>query len=89
MMNGLNDGSGAWLTFGLLVAVASVAVLVWAVGAAGPRRRALPGSSDPVRSAALAELDLRYARGEMDREQYVARRAEVRTGLVADRDAGL
>lgn len=89
MMNGVNDGGWAWLTLGLLVVVASAAALAWAVSAAGPRRHAVVGSSGSPGSAALAELDLRYARGEMDQEQYAARRAEVRRGLLADRDAGL
>jgi hypothetical protein len=34
-------------------------------------------TGQPIRSAGLDELDLRYARGEIDRTEYVTRRADL------------
>lgn len=82
MMNGVDGGNWAWMTLRVLTVVASSAALLSAMNLAWPRRRAVVSSSHSPRSTALAELDLRYARGEMDHEQYVAQRAEFRSGLL-------
>lgn len=73
------DMMGGWNWLGALLAIALVVLIVvgitWLVrqlGTEGSRRR-------PERSA-IAELDLRYARGEVDRETYIA----IRRDLVTD-----
>lgn len=68
-MNGW--GWGMWL-FGLVFLIAIIGLVVWAVLAAirGPGSR-----SD--RRGALDLLDERYARGEIEREDYLERRADL------------
>jgi putative membrane protein len=63
--------------FLLLIVIALVvgAVVLFRMWAARPTR---PGHlAPPPSSAALAELDLRYARGEVAREEYLQRRADL------------
>jgi putative membrane protein len=74
------DGGLFWIhdLFWLLIIVALVIgtfLVVRAVIArpTGPR----PDGAWPVPSAALHELDLRYARGELDRADYLQRRADL------------
>lgn len=58
-----------WLLVGTALLAGAVAAVVWAVrsaGGGGPRAR-----------RALEELDLRYARGEEQREEYLQRRADL------------
>ena len=55
----------------LVVTAAAVYIVVRIVQARGTRR----GSGS--RSPGLDELDLRYARGEIDRTEYVTRRADL------------
>jgi putative membrane protein len=75
----VNDGLG-WLygLFWLLIVVAIVAgvFLIVRLVLEQPRSRGWPGST-PANAAALAELDLRYARGEVDRADYLQRRADL------------
>lgn len=56
-----------------VLAIAAIVVLVRYV-AARPWRGGRPGAH---RSAAIEELDLRYARGEIDRADYLTRRADL------------
>ena len=75
MMGGGMMGGGAFMWFWALFAVLVLALLVvgvvWLVRTlAGPG----PGGST---SAARQELDLRYARGELTREEYQQRRADL------------
>lgn len=70
------DMVGGWNWLGALLAMALVVLIVvgitWLVrqlGTEGGRRR-------PERSA-IAELELRYARGEVDRETYIAIRRDL------------
>jgi putative membrane protein len=58
-----------WLIFAVLVLALLVVGVVWLV-----RTLAGPGSAT---SAARQELDLRYARGELTREEYQQRRADL------------
>lgn len=73
------DMMGGWNWLGVLLGIALVVLIVvgivWLAGQLGHegvRRR-------PERSA-IAELELRYARGEVDRETYLA----IRRDLEAD-----
>ena len=60
-----------WALFAVLVLALLVVGVVWLVRTlAGPG----PGGST---SAARQELDLRYARGELTREEYQQRRADL------------
>lgn len=58
-----------WLVFGFLVLALLVAAIVWlvrSVGSSGSRSWSQPDRS----SSAREELDRRYARGEITREEY-------------------
>ncbi len=75
---------GGWLGFGLhslvwiLVIVAVIALIVWVIRAnSGPGTAASTGKPRPT---ALEILDERYARGEIDREEYMARKADLEGG---------
>ena len=72
MMDGMMGGfMWFWLIFALLVLALLVVGVVWLIRTlAGPG----PGSAT---SAARQELDLRYARGELTREEYQQRRADL------------
>ena len=72
MMDGMMGGfMWFWLIFALLVLALLVVGVVWLVRTlAGPS----PGGAT---SAARQELDLRYARGELTREEYQQRRADL------------
>lgn len=73
------DMMGGWNWLGALLAIALVVLIVvgitWLVRQLGTK----DGRRRPERSA-IAELELRYARGEVDRETYVA----IRRDLEAD-----
>jgi putative membrane protein len=60
-----------WALFAVLVLALLVVGVVWLV-----RTLAGPGPSGST-SAARQELDLRYARGELTREEYQQRRADL------------
>lgn len=70
-------GAGHWyaMGFGWLLILAPlvlvVALIVLLVQQSGARR---PGSSDTTTPDARAILDERFARGEIDQEEYEARR---------------
>jgi putative membrane protein len=75
MMGGGMMGGSAFMWFWALFAVLVLALLVvgvvWLV-------RTLPGPGPGgSTSAARQELDLRYARGELTREEYQQRRADL------------
>jgi putative membrane protein len=76
-----HDGGPEWIhgLFVLLVVVALVAGTIFVVRmllASRPASRHVP-PPPPVQSPAEAELDLRYARGEITREEYLQRRADL------------
>jgi putative membrane protein len=62
-----------WAIFALLVLALLVVGVIWLV-----RTLARPGPAGA--SAARQELDLRYARGELTREEYQQRRADLEGG---------
>ena len=73
---------GWWMFFGgflpLLVFIVLIGLVVWAVLRSTGRGRALiPASTAPMTAPphddALHEVRLRYARGEMDRQEFVQR----------------
>ncbi|MCI0158080.1 SHOCT domain-containing protein [Leifsonia shinshuensis] len=70
-------GFGAWWIVGLLVPLLIIAIVVVLVVTL--TRRGPSGGANPVppRSSARAILDERYARGEIDHEDYVKRRDEL------------
>ena len=66
----------AWMLFGLLLIVLVVVGIVWlvrSVGSDGGRPSPPPSApwTDAARGSAREELDRRYARGEIDREEYL------------------
>jgi putative membrane protein len=78
MMGGGMMGGGAfmwfWAIFALLVLALLVVGVVWLV-------RTLTGAGPAsATSTARQELDLRYARGELPREEYQQRRADLEGG---------
>ena len=82
MMWSSNDmGWGGWImmTAGMLMILALVVVAIIALLPAGRENRSLvrggPGQNDP-----LQVLDERFARGEIDLEDYQARRALLSDG---------
>jgi putative membrane protein len=79
MMGGSMGPMMGWGVVGLLISVALVGALVGLAIAAAAwlwRRREPAGA--PV--TARAALDLRYARGEIDREQYLLMRRDLEGG---------
>lgn len=71
-MTGWGYGHGIGMVFGpvlwLIVLGLVVAGIIWLI------RRLDGGMPQPGRSNALAELDLRFARGEIDVDDYAARK---------------
>ena len=77
-MHGVYGGGGHWVfAITLLVLfLVLIGVIVWGVlrlGSAGSLSRGVPPAAAPPRDPALDELRLRYARGELDRDQYLER----------------
>lgn len=77
---------GAWPVIGhiawLLVLVAIVALVAFVVIRLTQGRLASPSAASP-NDPALAELRLRYARGEMAREEYLVRLGDLHPGAPA------
>ncbi len=69
-MSGWGWGMGL---FGLFFMLLLVGVIVWAVWVAARR----PSQSDGVRRRALDLLDERYASGNIEREDYLQRKADL------------
>ncbi len=68
MMNGWNDGSWVWGIVMMVVMVGVVALVVWAIVRAGgqqPREQ---------RQSALEILEDRFARAEIDEDEFERRR---------------
>ena len=83
MWNGAMSGFAVlWMIFGLLLIVLLVVGIVWLVrqvsSDGGSRTdQQQPPASGPPSGSAREELDRRYARGEIDREQYRAIRDDL------------
>ena len=81
MMDGHMMGGGMmggafmwfWAIFAVVVLALLVVGVVWLV-------RTLTGPSPGATSTARQELDLRYARGELTREEYQQRRTDLEGG---------
>ena len=91
MMNGMGGMMGGGMMGGGMTALAwfwaafSVVLLLLAVVGGIALFRAVTRQSNPPTgpagaNAARAELDLRYARGEVDREEYLQRRGDLEAG---------
>ncbi|MDH5557169.1 MAG: SHOCT domain-containing protein [Alphaproteobacteria bacterium] len=78
---GWMHGDGGWMGMGLqglfwiLILIAVVWVIVWASRMAGGPQPGKTGAEE--RPSAMDILDERYARGEIDREDYMARKADL------------
>lgn len=78
--DGWMHGGGYWLGMGLhglfwLLLVAAIVVgIIWAVRASG---RPYESAARKAGSSAREVLDERYARGDIDREEYLARRKDL------------
>jgi putative membrane protein len=72
-------GGLAGLLFMLLLAVLFVGLIVWVAVTlnAGRRPRGMPSPGSSSKAAARAILDERYARGEVDRDDYLRRRTDL------------
>jgi len=86
-MNGMDSGGWLMMTVLVLICLAVVGVLVYALlrasgtGQAGPAGPAGQGSAaPPTRSAAELMLDERFARGEIDQPEYQQRKTALRSG---------
>jgi putative membrane protein len=73
------DHGNRWIggLFGLLVVVAIVVGVILVVRQFLERPHSLGAPPPPPTSRAVEELDLRYARGEIDRTEYLQRRADL------------
>lgn len=76
MDGAMGIGMALWLIVGLLVLVLLVLGIIWLVRQlqSSPVRGILPAAG----SGALREVELRYARGEIDRDTYLAMRDDLR-----------
>jgi putative membrane protein len=63
----------SWVMFALLLLLFLIAVVSLALALYDRSHR----TAAPSTSGALAELDLGYARGEVDRDEYLRRRADL------------
>ncbi len=83
---GYQEGPGGWGIFMMLMMVLFWGLLVWGIVAsvrhyANSRAGQLPGASASSSSgAALEALRLRYAKGEIDDEEFERRRATLEKG---------
>lgn len=83
MMDWVNEGqAGPMLALMLVLTILLVVGLVVGINALYPSRgqgdRTLPATEAPRRTAAEEELELRYARGEIDAETLARQRAVLR-----------
>ena len=62
----------SWVMFALLLLLFLIATVSLALALYDRSHR-----TAPTASGALGELDLRYARGELDRDEYLQRRADL------------
>jgi putative membrane protein len=80
--DGWNMMGGGFMWFWVVMVVVMVVVLALLVAGAIWLARTLTRPPNPPSGPgpARAELDLRYARGELDREEYLQRRADLDGG---------
>jgi putative membrane protein len=70
MMGGMTAVAWLWVVLALIVLVLLVVLSVWLLGTGR-------GPAGPAADVARRDLDLRYARGEIDRDGYLQRRADL------------
>jgi len=70
MMGGMTAIVWLWVVIALIVVALVVVTSVWLVRSGG-------GPAGPGADAARRDLDLRYAHGEVDRDDYLQRRADL------------
>jgi putative membrane protein len=63
----------SWVMFAILLILLLIAIVSFALALYDRSHR-----TAPTQGVAVAELDLRYARGEIGRDEYVQRRADLR-----------
>lgn len=74
----MGDYGGFGMIIWLVILIAIVALVVWLVRAAGPSGvHSLPSHQPPQRSAGLDVLEERYARGEINREEYLQKKKDM------------
>lgn len=73
MMDGMGMWMGLWGLLALALLVLAVLGSIWLV-------RNLPGRRRQPGNSALDELERRYARGEIDRDDYLQRRSDLTRG---------
>jgi len=66
----------SWLMFAILLVLLLIAIVSLALALYDRSHVESPAPSGS-QSGALTELDLRYARGEVDRDEYLQRRADL------------
>jgi putative membrane protein len=64
---------GLWMVFAWIVGLAMLAIFVWFVA------RAVAGPVSRAEDTPEQILKRRYARGELDREEYLSRLSDLRT----------
>jgi putative membrane protein len=69
----------SWVIFAVLLVLLLLAIVSLALDY---YYRSRPAAAASVRSDALAELDLRYARGEIGRDEYLQRRVDLGGSVV-------
>lgn len=80
---GLGFGMGGWLGMlgGVLVLVGVIVLIIWAIDRVGMSSQAAQlGSPPPAGQDALEVLRLRFARGEMTAEEYIAAKQTLEAG---------
>jgi putative membrane protein len=85
MMYGWNNGWGwgAWLAMGFMMVVfwgLIVALVIFALRSTSHRHESAPPRDARSQDDALRVLDTRFARGEIDAEEYTSRRDLLRSG---------
>ncbi len=78
----MSGGAGAWMILWVILGVAVVAAAgVVVARALGSRQQPAPPQLPPAESPAVREakdaLKMRYARGEIDREEYLQGKVEL------------
>jgi putative membrane protein len=78
MMGGYGYGIGPiGMIIWVLILVAVVAAIVWLVRSLGTAGHHLPPPPGPRRSSGLDILEERYAKGEINREEYLEKKKDI------------